>query len=214
MKTIVVSSFAELHEAVTPVKEPAVFRGDVVEQALIPHLGRTDCDTEKEIQVFKDWKRQAVQFLDLPADDWDCLTIARHYGLATRLLDWTVNPLVAAFFAVARGRSGPAALWVFVPNRIISEDDKDPFAFSGIALYRPRSLAARISHQGAMFTVHGPPSEPISEAHGELYRVDIDPAFRPVLMKDLTRFGISHASLFPGLEGLSRAMNWHYGLDL
>lgn len=77
----------------------------------------------------------------------------------------------------------------------------------------PRTLAARISRQEAVFTVHGPPSEPVSESHGELYRVDIDSSFRPVLLKDLARFGVSHASMFPGLEGLSRAINWQYGLD-
>lgn len=214
MRTVVVSSFEKLYHAVTPGREPAVFRGDVdATQPLVPHLGRTDCDAESEARIFQDWKRQAVQYLDLPQDDWDSLTIARHYGLATRLLDWTVNPLVAAFFAAASTRPGPAALWVFVPNLTVTEADADPFAFSGIALYRPRTLAARISRQGAVFTVHGPPSEPVSERHGELYRVDIDPSFRPDLLRDLARFGISHASMFPGLEGLSRATNWHYGLD-
>jgi hypothetical protein len=214
MRTVAVSSFAKLHHAVTPTSEPAVFRGDVdAAQPLVPHIGRTDCDLEREVRLFRDWKRQAVQFLDMPEDDWDGLTIARHYGLATRLLDWTVNPLVAAFFAAASSRAGPAALWVFVPNRIVTDADADPFAFSGVALYRPRALAARISRQGAVFTVHGPPQEPVSERHGELYRVDIEPSFRPILLKDLARFGICHASLFPGLEGLSRAMNWQYGLD-
>lgn len=214
MKAVLVSSFAELYDAVTPGSQPVVFRGDVdAAQALVPHLGRTDCDVETEVQLFREWQRQAVQFLDLPADDWDCLTIARHYGLATRLLDWTINPLVAAFFAAASNRPGPAALWVFIPRRTVTDGDTDPFTFAGVALYRPRALAARISRQEAVFTVHGPPSEPVSEAHGGLYRVDIDSAFRPVLLKDLARFGISYASMFPGLEGLSRAINWQYGLD-
>ena len=79
---------------------------------------------------------------------------------------------------------------------------------SGVALYRPRALAARIA-QGAAFTVHGPPDEPVSGRHGKLGRLTLAEDYRPRLMRDLALYGISHASLFPGVDGLSQFLNCH-----
>ena len=78
---------------------------------------------------------------------------------------------------------------------------------SGVALYRPRALAARIARQGAAFTVHGPPDEPVSGRHDKLGRLTIAEDYRPRLMRDLALYGISHASLFPGVDGLSELLN-------
>ena len=61
--------------------------------------------------------------------------------------------------------------------------------------------------QGAAFTVHGPPDEPVSGRHGKLGRLTLTEDYRPRLMRDLALYGISHADLFPGLDGLSQFLN-------
>jgi hypothetical protein len=50
-------------------------------------------------------------------DKWRWYFLMQHYGAPTRILDWTVNPLVALYFAVRERIEDNGAVWVVDPWR-------------------------------------------------------------------------------------------------
>ncbi len=46
-------------------------------------------------------------------DDVVALMVLRHYGVPTRLLDWSMSPYVAAYFAVSSDNAEDGEIWSF-----------------------------------------------------------------------------------------------------
>lgn len=63
-----------------------------------PETERNDYDEET---LFESFKGFAISHVGArPRDDWEWYFMAQHYGMPTRLLDWTDNLFVALYFAL------------------------------------------------------------------------------------------------------------------
>jgi hypothetical protein len=116
-----------------------ICRGHARNHPLFPSIERAGRDTKrrqekliverKSIDLF----RSAVRFFSHPGEqaamhtDLVALMILRHYGVPTRLLDWTSDPFVAALFAVNAYDGRDGEIWTF---------EHDAYATNGAAKWR------------------------------------------------------------------------------
>lgn len=171
-----------------PGEETALwFRGQSSEKwGLRPELYRKeflDVDVE-EREIRHEFQSQALQLIHgrLPQDKFDWYFLMRHYGAPTRLLDWSDNPLVALYFAVAEDGDDNPAVWVLDPwlyNSSLKRGIRGPvlpdwdeakrylydldvaFNRGGLtsvslpAAIEPPHLDARVTAQGSKFLIFG-----------------------------------------------------------
>lgn len=163
---------------------------------LSPSLYRSPKGSHHERELVRDFSIQAPRFLDnVPTSQLGWLSVMQHYGMPTRLLDWTESYLVALYFAVEDTISSvDAALWTMRPaylNRetlgehsVPTEADvrlaeyvlPDPSTRTRLvraalpAAFRPLRNSARIVAQRGTFTIHGSVQKPLDVILDELHK--------------------------------------------
>jgi len=105
-----------------------------------------------ETHYINRFKQNASFLLEAsPSTEFDWLFLMQHYGLPTRLLDWSESPLVGLYFAVEEQehREKEGALWVLTPTILNSKSNYRPayehevpsFDDDDMKNYRPLTIA-------------------------------------------------------------------------
>jgi hypothetical protein len=202
-----------------------LYRGQAFDKTLLPKIARYDLPDveEKEREMLEDFQRRSLHLIDVhPGNSWDWLALAQHHGMATRLLDWTENPLIALWFSMSFKVDGNnidhAVVWAFdVPKEdiVLSTADKDPFKGRTVKVFKPNHITKRISSQFGWFTIHRGDSSgkfvPFEKHHDygkRLIKIQILSNCFKECKSRLHNFGINSASMYPDIDGLAKHVDW------
>jgi hypothetical protein len=201
---------------------------------LIPKLYRRRGAFVTELELTLNFERQALlRYSAWPKERSHKLLLMQHYGLPTRLLDWSMGFLTALYFAVCEDKKGKSAsLWALNPGKLNKAmigdgtvavlDHNEPeiqkmvdLAFQRypaktktgdrvLAMSGPE-LDLRMLMQWAVYTIHSNDT-PINQlANNANYAAEIiiPEKDRTQLRQALNIAGFSKTRLFPDLQSLA-----------
>src|SRR5262249_35390508 len=182
---------------------------------------------KKECQLNQDFRVMSAGLRRGGEEPVDLYFLQQHYGMPTRLLDWTNNPLAALYFACSGDWSDVGEVFMMDVYQLPQPEDKglQGIATSGrkeiqdaievisswggagaeptrIIAVRPDYFDRRISLQRGCFTLHGPDHQTLTpDQNPTLTSVKIaSDHHKQKILRQLTLLGVDHFSIYGDLE--------------
>lgn len=189
---------------------------------------------EDEMDILDRFARRAFNHVGPTPSLGHLLFIARHYGLPTRLVDWTSNLLTAVYFSCSGEYDCDGNLWALKRRRYLGKskpfwsgsdllnittrsDLEQRFAGNYVRIIDPVHNSERITSQDGYFTIQGDLSRSLEALCGESFKkgeLDICDLYCWVLpkeqkgkiLRELSQMGISNRSVYPDLTGIAKSI--------
>jgi len=215
------------------------FRGHgCVDWSLTPGAYRDVYQTLGQHRYLREFRLRAHPFLSevhvAPVSDWDWYLLMQHYGVPTRLLDWTESALVALYFSCREREHEEVdgAVCILHPGRLnaslgpfgarvpeysetgiasyvsdISAEGGSPDVPEAPLAFDPPHHSRRLVAQRGKFTIHGSKEDALdalSESRTFARKLSVHSGYKAAIRAELRLAGLTESVIFPSLAGLGR----------
>ena len=184
--------------------------------ALKTSVGRIDGYTkDMEMNLFTEFKKRYRPYAkECPKTDLELLFMAQHYGVPTRLLDWTFNPLIALYFASAPKNDNDGKVYSIKLKTSYNVEQLDDVSMSiqkilGLKHCKyviPYYTDTRYFNQKSIFLLSNHPNWKFDFADKETVYIIKNEA-KPQIRKELAMLGIDESFVFPTLDSVGKDVN-------
>lgn len=236
---VVLKEIDAKREEISASKSGAFYRGHTdVNHALVPGLLRRELPAQIEHNLYHECFARIPAEMSGERSSWSSLALLQHYGIPTRMLDWTESLATALFFAAALPHASPT---IFVINAFrhnvsvgasveprillpgldsfpdyfdyfVALENQKPWPFRRPVFIHLPWTTDRIRAQKGFFTVH-PDSTPLEQSSKKYIRkIQIPPEAIPGALRFLELAGVTEHTIFPDMTGLAGFLRQRYKL--